>query len=324
MSTVVTVIPVTVTAVVRRVNSVSTVSTAYGEGCVGSPNLGEALLNSNLTASVTSLFNTPTGAACNRGANILTLSGICSPQIIHVTTCFTIVFDLSPGFTTVVRSVPATIMNNVSFILCNVVSTVNIHGIIRTGISFSGTEGAVITTIVLIITLNLAGNVAFRINSSAVALATLTYTSVTNVILGLVFPRGSFSPRRTFGTSASSGRVGLRSSCNGGGIGGSTRWMVFIFWVFYSSVKRVHVQGIPFNGNFFTFVISFSMFHRGGPFLRTPTCFLLACVAGCIGVGGVVFQEFNGIYYRCLRGGHSYYLFNNGNGHKCYILWGRW
>lgn len=222
-SSVVTVIPVTFTAVVRRVNSVYTVDSAANGGCVGSPKLREALINSNLTAALTSLFNNPTGAACNRGANILTLAEICSPEMVEVTTCFTITMSFFPVISMVVNSVPDYVVNNVSFILCNVVSTVNIEGIIRGGISFAGDHGLVITTIVLIYTLNLSDSAMdFAVNDTTVALSPLTITSVTNVILGTIFPNGScgFSARSITSTMGFRGRIGP-------GRGGRGGWFCF-------------------------------------------------------------------------------------------------
>lgn len=143
-----------------------------------------------MTATISTFVNKPTGAACNRGANIVKVAHVTSISIVHGTTFVTVNLDFFKGFATLVSAVPASMLNKVSVLLCNIVTDGNLGMLVRRRVSFGRIHGLVVTDSVLILKLN---NTILSV-TNIIALSNATLDTVANVTLGLILPR-----RRTCG-----------------------------------------------------------------------------------------------------------------------------
>lgn len=148
------VVPITIIAVSRRVKRRLILKGMIKESCVGRPNLRHSVLTSKAKAVVSTLVKNPPGAACNRGVNMLTVAGVCDICMLTNTTIVTVVFKFVNGMATLVDSVPAPMVNNISVLLFKVVTSSKLEVLISDGISFKGGHGLIVTSIVLMLKVN--------------------------------------------------------------------------------------------------------------------------------------------------------------------------
>lgn len=144
----------TVTPIVRRVNSMCIIGAITKGSFIGSPNLRHALLKSNLTYFFTKLMNNPPMAACSRMANTVSLAGVAGPRMVQVTTFSTVLFSIVNGVDTLLGSVPDTILNKVVLLLFNAVTYTNVTGLMGGYVSLDHAEGVVVMSLALAINVN--------------------------------------------------------------------------------------------------------------------------------------------------------------------------
>lgn len=197
ISAIIAIVPIAFATMMEHIGDISAISATCEKNFVNDPGLHRTLLGDGLATIIASLFGAPANTTYGENTGVLALSKVYDARVVRIAAYFAIFFSFSPVFAAFIRSIPASVVGGISFVLYGMISAIGVRNVVEAKVDFSKARNTIIAAVILVVALGL-GSVSFNVGSATITLTALAVASIVGIILNVIFPEKDFKPENAF------------------------------------------------------------------------------------------------------------------------------
>ncbi|MBR4888978.1 MAG: uracil-xanthine permease [Clostridia bacterium] len=191
--------PIALATMMEHIGDMSAISATVGENFLAEPGLHRTLIGDGVATSLAGLVGGPANTTYGENTGVLELSKVYDPRVIRIAAVFAIVLSLIPKFSSVINTMPASIIGGVSFMLYGMISAIGVRNVVENKVDLTKSRNLIITGVIFVCGLGFSGGLTFSVAGVSITLTGLAVAALAGIILNIVLPGNDYE----FGTNAS-------------------------------------------------------------------------------------------------------------------------
>ncbi|MDD7218581.1 MAG: solute carrier family 23 protein, partial [Clostridia bacterium] len=110
---------------------------------------------------------------------------------------YAVVLSFIPKVSSIIGSMPASIIGGVSFILYGMISAIGVRNIVENHVDFTKSRNLIIAAVILVCGLGFSDGITFSIFGTSVTLTSLAIAAIAGIVLNAILPGNDYQ----FGTN---------------------------------------------------------------------------------------------------------------------------
>ena len=186
--------PIAIAAMMEHIGDISAISSTTGKNFIEDPGLHRTLVGDGLATAFAGFFGGPANTTYGENTGVLALSKVYDPRVVRLAAIYAIILSFSPKFDALVNSIPAAIVDGVSFILYGMISAVGVRNIVENQVDLTKSRNLIIAAVMFVSGLGFSsvGGVTFTVGGAAVTLSGLAIAALCGVILNAILPGNDY------------------------------------------------------------------------------------------------------------------------------------
>ncbi len=191
--------PIALATMMEHIGDMSAISATVGENFLAEPGLHRTLIGDGVATSLAGLVGGPANTTYGENTGVLELSKVYDPRVIRIAAVFAIILSLIPKFSSVINTMPASIIGGVSFMLYGMISAIGVRNVVENKVDLTKSRNLIITGVIFVCGLGFSGGLTFSVAGVSITLTGLAVAALAGIILNIVLPGNDYE----FGTNAS-------------------------------------------------------------------------------------------------------------------------
>ena len=199
LTAVVTIMPISLAAIVEHVGDMCAISSTVGKNFVAEPGLHRTLTGDGVATGIASLFGAPANTTYGENTGVLALSKVYDPKVIRLAALFAMVLAFCPKFAALIVAMPAATMGGVSLVLYGMISAVGVRNVVENQVDFTKSRNVLIAAMILGLAVGVtySGAILIPLGNVVISLSGLAVAALVGIFMNAVLPGKDYE----FGTN---------------------------------------------------------------------------------------------------------------------------
>ncbi len=184
--------PIAIAAMMEHIGDISAISATCGENFIEEPGLSRTLIGDGLATALSGAFGGPANTTYGENTGVLELSKVHDPRVVRIAACFAVVLSFIPKVSSIIGSMPASIIGGVSFILYGMISAIGVRNVVENKVDFTKSRNLVIAAVIMVCGLGFSNGLTFTIGSTSITLTGLALAAIFGILLNAILPGKDF------------------------------------------------------------------------------------------------------------------------------------
>ena len=185
--------PIAIATMKEHVGDMSAISATVGENFLAEPGLHRTLIGDGLATALSAFVGGPANTTYGENTGVLELSRVHDPRVIRLAAVYAVVLSFIPKVSSIIGSMPASIIGGVSFILYGMISAIGVRNIVENHVDFTKSRNLIIAAVILVSGLGFSNGLTFTIGGTSITLTSLAIAALAGVILNAILPGNDYS-----------------------------------------------------------------------------------------------------------------------------------
>ena len=155
--------------------------------------ISRTLIGDGLATSLSALVGGPANTTYGENTGVLELSRVHDPRVIRLAAVYAVVLSFIPKVSSIIGSMPASIIGGVSFILYGMISAIGVRNIVENHVDFTKSRNLIIAAVILVSGLGFSNGLTFTVGGTSITLTSLAIAALAGVILNAILPGNDYS-----------------------------------------------------------------------------------------------------------------------------------
>ncbi len=184
--------PIAIATMMEHVGDISAISATVGENFVEDPGLHRTLVGDGLATAFAGLIGGPANTTYGENTGVLELSKVYDPRVIRIAAGFAIVISFIPKLSSVIGTMPASIIGGVSFMLYGMISAIGVRNIVENKVDLTKSRNLIIAGVIFVCGLGFSNGITFQIGSASITLTALAIAAIAGIVLNIILPGNDY------------------------------------------------------------------------------------------------------------------------------------
>lgn len=184
--------PIAIATMMEHIGDISAISATVDENFIEDPGLHRTLIGDGLATSLSALVGGP-DTTYGENTGVLELSRVHDPRVIRLAAVYAVVLSFIPKVSSIIGSMPASIIGGVSFILYGMISAIGVRNIVENHVDFTKSRNLIIAAVILVSGLGFSNGLTFTVGGTSITLTSLAIAALAGVILNAILPGNDYS-----------------------------------------------------------------------------------------------------------------------------------
>lgn len=180
--------PIAIASMMEHIGDMSAISATVGKNFIADPGLNKTLLGDGLATSLSGLFGGPANTTYGENTGVLELSKVYDPRVIRLAAIFAIVLSFIPKFSSIISTMPSSIIGGISFMLYGMISAIGVRNIVENKVDLTKSRNLIIAAVILVCGLGFSGGLTFTIAGKTITLTALAIAAIAGILLNAILP----------------------------------------------------------------------------------------------------------------------------------------
>lgn len=185
--------PIALATMMEHIGDISAISATTGNNFIKDPGLHRTLIGDGLATSLSALVGGPANTTYGENTGVLELSRVHDPRVIRLAAVYAVVLSFIPKVSSIIGSMPASIIGGVSFILYGMISAIGVRNIVENHVDFTKSRNLIIAAVILVSGLGFSNGLTFTVGGTSITLTSLAIAALAGVILNAILPGNDYS-----------------------------------------------------------------------------------------------------------------------------------
>ena len=180
--------PIALATMMEHIGDISAISATTGKNFLADPGLHRTLLGDGLATSLAGLVGGPANTTYGENTGVLELSKVYDPKVIRIAAVFAIILSFIPKFSSVISTMPASIIGGVSFMLYGMISAIGVRNVVENKVDLTKSRNLIIAGVIFVCALGFTNGITFTIAGTPVTLTALAIAAIAGIVLNAILP----------------------------------------------------------------------------------------------------------------------------------------
>ena len=185
--------PIAIATMMEHIGDISAISATVDENFIEDPGLHRTLIGDGLATALSALVGGPANTTYGENTGVLELSRVHDPRVIRLAAVYAVVLSFIPKVSSIIGSMPASIIGGVSFILYGMISAIGVRNIVENHVDFTKSRNLIIAAVILVSGLGFSNGLTFTVGGTSITLTSLAIAALAGVILNAILPGNDYS-----------------------------------------------------------------------------------------------------------------------------------
>ena len=185
--------PIAIATMMEHIGDISAISATVDENFIEDPGLHRTLIGDGLATALSAFVGGPANTTYGENTGVLELSRVHDPRVIRLAAVYAVVLSFIPKVSSIIGSMPASIIGGVSFILYGMISAIGVRNIVENHVDFTKSRNLIIAAVILVSGLGFSNGLTFTIGGTSITLTSLAIAALAGVILNAILPGNDYS-----------------------------------------------------------------------------------------------------------------------------------
>lgn len=184
--------PIAIATMMEHIGDISAISATVDENFLEDPGLHRTLIGDGLATSLSALVGGPANTTYGENTGVLELSKVHDPRVIRLAAVYAILLSFIPKVSSMIGSMPASIIGGVSFILYGMISAIGVRNIVENHVDFTKSRNLIIAAVILVCGLGFSDGLTFTVAGTTITLTSLAIAALVGVALNAILPGNDY------------------------------------------------------------------------------------------------------------------------------------
>lgn len=180
--------PIAIAAMMEHIGDMSAISATVERNFIVDPGLHRTLLGDGIATSFAGLIGGPANTTYGENTGVLELSKVYDPMVIRLAAVFAIVLSLVPKFSTIISTMPSSIIGGISFMLYGMISAIGVRNVVENQVDLTKSRNLIIAGVIFVCGLGFSDGITFVIGGASITLTSLAIAAIAGILLNAVLP----------------------------------------------------------------------------------------------------------------------------------------
>lgn len=184
--------PIAIATMMEHVGDMSAISATVGENFLADPGLHRTLMGDGLATALAGLVGGPANTTYGENTGVLELSKVYDPLVIRIAAVFAIIVSFIPKVSSVISTMPASIIGGVSFMLYGMISAIGVRNIVENKVDLTKSRNLIIAGVIFVCGLGFSNGITFTVGGTSITLTALAIAAIAGIVLNIVLPGNDY------------------------------------------------------------------------------------------------------------------------------------
>lgn len=184
--------PIAIATMMEHVGDISAISATTGQNFIKDPGLHRTLAGDGLATSLAAMFGGPANTTYGENTGVLELSKVYDPKVVRLAAVYAIVLGFVPKMSSIIGSMPASIIGGISFILYGMISAIGVRNVVENQVDLTKSRNLIIAAVILVTGLGFGSGLSFTVGSANITLTSLALASLAGIFLNAILPGNDY------------------------------------------------------------------------------------------------------------------------------------
>ena len=184
--------PIAIATMMEHIGDMSAISATSGENYISDPGLHRTLLGDGIATAFAGLLGGPANTTYGENTGVLELSKVYDPRVIRLAAVYAIVLSFIPKFSSVISTMPSSIIGGVSFMLYGMISAIGVRNVVENKVDLTKSRNLIIAGVIFVCGLGFTSGITFNIGDTSITLTALAIASIAGIILNAILPGNDY------------------------------------------------------------------------------------------------------------------------------------
>ncbi|MBO4898473.1 MAG: uracil-xanthine permease [Clostridia bacterium] len=180
--------PIALATMMEHIGDISAISATTGKNFLAEPGLHRTLMGDGLATSLAGLIGGPANTTYGENTGVLELSKVYDPRVIRIAAVFAIILSFIPKFSSVISTMPASIIGGVSFMLYGMISAIGVRNVVENKVDLTKSRNLIIAGVIFVCALGFTNGITFTIAGTPITLTALAIAAIAGIVLNAILP----------------------------------------------------------------------------------------------------------------------------------------
>ena len=191
--------PIALATLMEHIGDMSAISATVDRNYLADPGLHRTLIGDGLATMIAGMFGGPANTTYGENTGVLELSKVYDPRVIRIAACIAIALSFIPKVSSVISTMPASIIGGVSFMLYGMISAIGVRNVVENKVDLTKSRNLIITGVIFVCGLGFSSGLTFTVSGVSITLTGLAVAAIAGIFLNLILPGNDYE----FGVNAS-------------------------------------------------------------------------------------------------------------------------
>lgn len=184
--------PIAIATMMEHVGDMSAISATVGENFLADPGLHRTLMGDGLATALAGLVGGPANTTYGENTGVLELSKVYDPLVIRIAAVFAIIVSFIPKVSSVISTMPASIIGGVSFMLYGMISAIGVRNIVENKVDLTKSRNLIIAGVIFVCGLGFSNGITFTAGGTSITLTALAIAAIAGIVLNIILPGNDY------------------------------------------------------------------------------------------------------------------------------------
>ena len=184
--------PIAIATMMEHVGDMSAISATVGENFLSDPGLHRTLLGDGLATAMAGFIGGPANTTYGENTGVLELSRVHDPRVIRIAAVFAIIVSFIPKVSTLISTMPSSIIGGVSFMLYGMISAIGVRNVVENKVDLTKSRNLIIAGVIFVCGLGFSNGLSFTIGGTTVTLTALAIAAIAGILLNMILPGNDY------------------------------------------------------------------------------------------------------------------------------------
>ena len=180
--------PIALATMMEHIGDISAISATTGKNFLAEPGLHRTLLGDGLATSLAGFIGGPANTTYGENTGVLELSKVYDPRVIRIAAVFAVILSFIPKFSSVISTMPASIIGGVSFMLYGMISAIGVRNIVENKVDLTKSRNLIIAAVIFVCALGFSDGITFTVAGTPITLTALAIAAIAGILLNAILP----------------------------------------------------------------------------------------------------------------------------------------
>ena len=184
--------PIAIATMMEHVGDMSAISATVGENYLADPGLHRTLMGDGLATALAGFIGGPANTTYGENTGVLELSKVYDPLVIRIAAVFAIIVSFIPKVSSIISTMPSSIIGGVSFMLYGMISAIGVRNIVENKVDLTKSRNLIIAGVIFVCGLGFSGGITFTVGGTSITLTALAIAAIAGILLNIILPGNDY------------------------------------------------------------------------------------------------------------------------------------